>query len=169
MTRHDAPAERRRAKYNISTAVGSKRGRGWHFRHRLILLVYQYPHFLNYTDTPPPPSVPRAFPLMDSLDQVQPGPPTRLGGGKKTTDFSNNIIIKCTHAALRQHLSSVPFNCQMDICSCQSPAHCIICNLMIIFFPVLGGSDIWKCYNRHRWGTGAVGTWQTGGGGGEWR
>lgn len=86
---------------------------------------------------------------MESLDCVQPGssfltvgltvsavhirPPAHLGG-KKKTGFSNNKSLHVsslthTHARMwqQQHLPPFPFNCQRNICSCQSPAHRVIC------------------------------------------
>lgn len=87
---------------------------------------------------------------MESLDCVQPGssfltvgltvsavhirPPAHLGGKKKNTGFSNNKslhVSSLTHTHTRmwqqQHLPPFPFNCQRNICSCQSPAHRVIC------------------------------------------
>lgn len=103
--------------------------------------VYQYAHFLNYRDAP------QAFPLMESLDCVQPGsrfltvglsvssvhirPPT-----SEEKRLSNNKIIHTSNLTHKgphtqswqlQHLSAFPFNCQINICSCQSPTHRIIC------------------------------------------
>lgn len=110
--------------------------------------VYQYAHFLNYIDAP------QAFPLMESLDCVQPAPSQwaslsapcniRPPTSEEKQRLSNNKIIHAsnlTHKSKRtrahtqswqlQHLSAFPFNCQINICSCQSPAHRIIC----AFFP----------------------------------
>lgn len=69
-SRDDTQTEGSRAKYNISATedqpAEQMRPRP-QFCHRFILYVYQYARFGNGTDTP------RGFPLMDSLDCVQPG------------------------------------------------------------------------------------------------
>lgn len=121
------------------------------------LHVYQYAHSLNYIDAP------QAFLEMKSLDCIQPSssfpttghsvssvhihPPT----SEEKQRLSNNKIIhafnhthKHTHTDFlqQQHLSACPFNCQINICSCQSPTHHIICVFMLL--PC--GFGISRCY-----------------------
>lgn len=103
--------------------------------------VYQYAHSLNYIDAL------QAFLVMKSLDCIQPGssflttghsvspmhirPPTSeeiIKSYMHSTTHTNTH----THSLQWQHLSAFPFNCQINICSCQSPIHRIICAFSLL-------------------------------------
>lgn len=120
------------------------------------LHVYQYAHSLNYIDAP------QAFPLMESLDSLQPGSSSFLTASlsvshvhirpltsEEKQKLSNNKIIHTsnitkthTHSWQQQYLSAFPFNCQINICSCQSPTHRIMCAFSLL----PRGFGISRCY-----------------------
>lgn len=99
--------------------------------------------------------LPRSRPLCQLRTRL----PIHLG--EKTVLSNNKIISTQTHMLTQQwqHLSAFPFNCQINICCCQSPGPCIIYTqyLMGLTFQGVhrktGAAGIWlkiKSWNSSR-------------------